>query len=96
MPLNGQPRVAIIHYWLVNMRGGEAVIEALCRMFPEADIFNLFYEPERVSAEIRSHKVTVSFLNRFRKHYRSLLPLMPLALETFDLRGYDLVISSER
>ena len=44
---------------------------------------------------IRSRRVTVSFLNRFRRHYRELLPLMPIALESFDLRGYDLVISSE-
>jgi glycosyltransferase involved in cell wall biosynthesis len=88
-------RVAIVHYWLLNMRGGEAVVEALCRLLPEADLFTLFYDPERVSSAIRSHKVTASFLNPFRRQYRSLLPLMPLALEHFDLRGYDLVISSE-
>jgi len=88
-------RVAIVHYWLLNMRGGEAVVEALCRLLPEADLFTLFYDPERVSPLIRSHKVTASFLNPLRRHYRSLLPLMPLALEHFDLRGYDLVISSE-
>jgi len=42
-------RAAIIHYWLLNMRGGEKVVEALCRLLPEADIFTLFYDPERVS-----------------------------------------------
>src|SRR5947209_3199774 len=77
------------------MRGGEKVIEALCRVFPQADIFTLFYEPERVSALIRSHRVTASFLNPFRRYHRSLLPLMPVAIEHFDLREYDLVISSE-
>jgi glycosyltransferase involved in cell wall biosynthesis len=77
------------------MRGGEKVVESLCRMLPGADIFTLFYEPERVSPLIRSHRVTTSFLNPLRKYYRSLLPLMPMALEHFDLRGYDLVISSE-
>jgi glycosyltransferase involved in cell wall biosynthesis len=77
------------------MRGGEKVVEALCRLLPEADIFTLFYDPDRVSPLIRSHHVEASFLNPFRAHYRSLLPVMPVALEHFDLRGYDLVISSE-
>jgi glycosyltransferase involved in cell wall biosynthesis len=88
-------RTAIVHYWLLNMRGGEKVVEALCRLLPEADIFTLFYDPERVSETIRTRRVTASFLNPLRRHYRSLLPLMPLALEQFDLRGYDLVVSSE-
>ncbi len=88
-------RVALIHYWLLGMRGGEKVLEALCRIYPEADIFTLFYDPEAVSPLIRSHNVKASFLQPFRRYYRSLLPLMPMALEDFDLRAYDLVISSE-
>jgi glycosyltransferase involved in cell wall biosynthesis len=88
-------RVALIHYWLVNQRGGEAVLQALCGMFPEADIFTLFHDPENTNPIFRSHKITASFLNPLRRYYQSLLPLMPMALETFDLRGYDLVISSE-
>src|SRR5580692_9707802 len=88
-------RVALVHYWLLGMRGGEKVLEAMCRVFPGADIFTLFYDPEAVSPLIRSHTVKASFLNPFRRAYRSLLPLMPMALEDFDLRAYDLVISSE-
>lgn len=88
-------RVAIVHYWLLGMRGGEKVVEALCRLYPSADLFTLFFQPESVSPLIRSHRVTASFLNAGRRYYRSLLPLMPLALEQFDLREYDLVISSE-
>lgn len=88
-------RTAIVHYWLLNMRGGEQVVEAVCRLIPDADVFTLFYEPDRVSPLIRSHVVKASFLNPLRRHYRSLLPLFPVALESFDLRGYDLVISSE-
>jgi hypothetical protein len=88
-------RTAIVHYWLLNMRGGEKVVDALCDLLPEADLFTLFYDPAQVSETIRSRRVTASFLNPLRRHYRSLLPLMPLALESFDLRGYDLVISSE-
>jgi glycosyltransferase involved in cell wall biosynthesis len=88
-------RTAIVHYWLLGMRGGEKVVEALCRLIPDADVFTLFYDPASVSPTIRSHHVTASFLNPLRRHYRSLLPLMPVALEHLDLRDYDLVISSE-
>jgi len=88
-------RIALVHYWLLGMRGGEKVLEAMCRVFPQADIFTLFYDPEKVSPLIRSKKVTASFLNPLRRNYRSLLPLMPLGLESFDLRPYDVVVSSE-
>ncbi len=88
-------RIALVHYWLLGSRGGEKVLEAICRMLPEADIFTLFYDPAKVSPLIRSRKVTPSFLNPLRRFHRGLLPLMPLALESFDLRSYDLVISSE-
>ncbi len=77
------------------MRGGEKVVEALCRILPDADIFTLFYEPEKVSPLIRSRVVHASFLNPARRFYRMLLPAMPFALESFDLSGYDLVVSSE-
>src|ERR1700722_10197274 len=88
-------KTAIVHYWLLNMRGGEKVIESLCRILPDVDIFTLFYDPEQVSPVIRSHNVKASFLNPYKRYYRMLLPLMPMALEHLDLRGYDLVISSE-
>jgi glycosyltransferase involved in cell wall biosynthesis len=88
-------RVALIHYWLLGARGGEKVLEAICRIFPAADIFTLFYDPSAVSPLIRSKNVQFSCLNPLRSVYRSLLPLMPMALEDFDLRPYDLVISSE-
>jgi glycosyltransferase involved in cell wall biosynthesis len=88
-------RAAIVHYWLLNRRGGEKVLDGLCQLLPDADIFTLFYDPEALSEEVRRHKITASFLNPARRWYRSLLPLMPMALESFDLRGYDLVVSSE-
>lgn len=88
-------RVAIVHYWLVNHRGGEKVLEEICKLFPSADIYTLFYDPEKVSPMIRSRNVIPSFLNPLRRFHRALLPLMPIALESFDLREYDLVISSE-
>ena len=88
-------RSAIVHYWLLQRRGGEKVLDAICRLLPDADIFTLFLDPAALSDEVRRHRVTASFLNPLRGGYRSLLPLMPMALETFDLRGYDLVVSSE-
>src|SRR3954454_6190206 len=88
-------RTAIVHYWLLNRRGGEKVLEALCRLLPDADIFTLFCDPSTLTPELRRHKITTSFLDPFRRGHRSLLPLMPMALESFDLRGYDLVVSSE-
>ena len=91
-------KVAIVHYWLVGMRGGEKVVEALCRMYPDADIFTHVYVPGAVSERIAGHRVTTSFISRLprpARNYKSYLPLMPMALEQLDLRGYDLVISSE-
>ena len=91
-------RVAIIHYWLVGMRGGEKVIEALCDMYPQADIFTHVYAPDMVSEKIRAHRIVPTFINslpRAARMYKNYLPLMPLALEQLDLRGYDLIISSE-
>jgi glycosyltransferase involved in cell wall biosynthesis len=91
-------RVAIIHYWLVGMRGGERVLERLLHLYPDADIFTHVYKPESVSPLIRSRPVQTSFIQKLpgaTRHYQKYLPLMPLALEQLDLRGYDLVISSE-
>jgi len=91
-------RIALVHYWLVGMRGGEKVLEALCELFPEADIFTHVYDPNLASETIRAHKVSTSFIDGLpfsRKMYPRYLPLMPLALEQLDLRGYDLVVSSE-
>lgn len=91
-------RVAIIHYWLVGMRGGEKVLEALCRMFPQADIFTHVADPKTLSAVLKRHKITQTRVGRLpfaKTLYQTYLPLMPRALEELDLSGYDLVISSE-
>ncbi len=91
-------RVAIIHYWLVGMRGGEKVLESLCRMFPEADIFTHVYLPGRISPVINRHRVRTTSIAKLpfaARLYQKYLPLMPRALEEIDLSGYDLVISSE-
>jgi len=90
-------RVALIHDWLNGMRGAEKVLEALCELYPDAVIFTLFYEPEKISKAISRHEVRASALNRFpivRRNYRSILPLFPAVVERFDLSQFDLVISS--
>jgi len=82
------------------MRGGERVLEALCALYPGADLFTLRYDSDRVSPALARHRVTTSFIDRLartpflRGRFRGLLPLFPLAAESFDLTGYDLVISS--
>ena len=96
--ISHEPKVAIVHYWMVSMRGGEAVVEALCRMFPSADIFTHVYESEKLSSTILKHDITTTFISRLpwaKRRYPSYLPLMPIALEGLDLTGYDLIISSE-
>ena len=92
------PRTAIVHYWLVAMRGGERVLERLLRLYPGADIITHVYDPGAVSDFIASHRIRTTFINGLpgaRRHYQKYLPLMPRALEDIDLSDYDLVISSE-
>jgi glycosyltransferase involved in cell wall biosynthesis len=91
-------RIAIIHYWLVAMRGGERVLERVLQQFPEADLFTHVYHPEAVSDLIRNRPIQTTFINDLpfaRRFYRHYLPLMPMALESLDLSGYDLVLSFE-
>ena len=91
-------RVAIVHYWLVGMRGGEKVVEALLDIYPQADVFAHVVDNAAISSKIRDRVKSYTFIGRLpfaRRFYQSYLPFMPLALEQLDLRGYDLVISSE-
>ncbi len=90
-------RTAIIHDWLNGMRGGEKVLEELVDIFPEADIFTLFLEEEKISEKIKDHKIFTSKLNRSRfvkKKYRYFLPFFPRVIEDFSLEGYELIVSS--
>jgi glycosyltransferase involved in cell wall biosynthesis len=91
-------RVAVIHDWLVAKGGAERVLEAILECYPEAEVFttvDFMAEPER--AFLRRHRVHVSFVQRLpfaKRRYRSYWPLMPLAVESFDVSSFDLVISS--
>jgi len=91
-------KVAIVHYWLVTMRGGEKVLEELCKLFPQADIYTNVYVPEKISDTIKAHKIFTTKINRWplaKKMYQKYMPFMPNALMELDLTSYDLVISSE-
>ncbi|MBE0471776.1 MAG: glycosyltransferase [Methyloprofundus sp.] len=91
-------KVAIIHYWLVNMRGGEKVVEALLDLYPDADIYTHVFDRLAISEKIARRIKGTTFIQKLpkaNKFYQSYLPLMPLALEQLDLRKYDLILSSE-
>ncbi len=91
-------RVALIHHWLVRMRGGEKVLESLCRIFPQADIYTLVFFPREIPDSIKAHSITTSWIQKLpfsTRHYSRYLPLLPLAIEQFDLSRYDLVLSSD-
>ncbi len=91
-------KIALVHDWLNGMRGGEKVLEVLCELYPEATLYTLIYEPEKVSPTIRKMKVIshplLGKLPLTKNHYRHYLPLFPHFIEQFDLRGFDLVIST--
>lgn len=91
-------KVAIVCDWLVVYAGAERVVEQILNIFPDADIFTLVdFLPEGQRGFIKNKQTHTSFLQKLpgaRKHYRSYLPLMPLAIEQLDVTGYDLVISS--
>ncbi|MGL4609132.1 MAG: glycosyltransferase family 4 protein [Trueperaceae bacterium] len=91
-------KVAIIHDWLVTYAGAERVLEQMLEVVPQADLFSLVeFLPNDQRYFIKNKKVTTSFIQhlpRAQKSYRNYLPLMPLAVEQFDVSSYDIVISS--
>lgn len=91
-------RIAIVHDWLPEVGGAERVLGEILQLLPQAHLFSLVdFLSDSERAFLRGKKVRTSFLQRLpgaRRFYRSYLPLMPLAIEHFDLAGYDLVLSS--
>jgi glycosyltransferase involved in cell wall biosynthesis len=90
-------RVALVHDFLLDVRGAERVFLALCDLFPEADLFTAVYDERGTEGRFAARRPATSFLQRAHpdaRTFRALLPLYPYAMEALDLRGYDLVISS--
>lgn len=90
-------KIAIIHDYLNQYGGAERVLETFLEIWPDADVYTLLYNKNNISQTLRARKINVSFLNAFpfeRVYYEYLLPFYPLAIEKFDTRKYDLVISS--
>jgi glycosyltransferase involved in cell wall biosynthesis len=91
------PRVALVHDFLLDLRGAERVFAAMCDAWPEADVFTAVYDERGTEGRFADRRPHTSFLQRVRptaRTFRPLLPFYPHAIESLDLRGYDLVVSS--
>lgn len=89
-------KVAIVHDWLTGMRGGERCLEVFCEIFPQATLYTLVYIPGSVSSLIEQMPIKTSFIQTLpfgKRSYRNYLPLFPMAIERFNLKGYDLILS---
>ena len=91
-------KIALVHDWLTYFGGAEQVLKSFHRLFPEAPIYTLLYDKEKMQRYFPKAKIRTSFLQKFPKFLQKrkgwLLPFLPTAPETFDLRDFDLVISS--
>jgi len=91
-------KIAVVHEWLVTYAGSERVLEQMLNVYPEADLFSLVdFLPDNQRGFIQNKSVKTSFIQklpRARTKYRQYLPLMPLAVEQYDLSSYDIIISS--
>jgi glycosyltransferase involved in cell wall biosynthesis len=91
-------RVAVVHDWMSQKGGGELCMAEFLHLFPQADLYCIVdFLPDEDRFILGDHRVHTSFIQRLpfaRKRYRGYLPLMPIAIEQFDLSGYDLVIST--
>ena len=93
------PKVALVHEWFTTLAGSEKVVEQICSLYPQLDLFAVYADPKLVeTAEfLRSRPIETSFIQHLpdaAARFRSYLLLMPLAVEQFDLSGYDVVLSS--
>lgn len=90
-------RIAVAHDWLTGMRGGEKTLEALCELFPHATLFTMLHVKGSVSPALEAMKPRTSFVQAMpglARFYRYALPVFPWAVEQFDLREFDLVVST--
>jgi glycosyltransferase involved in cell wall biosynthesis len=91
-------RIAIVHHWFVTRGGGERVAECIAALFPQAELFTLVSSDSGLPRTLRHRTLHTSFVQRLplgTTHHRHFLPLYPAATESLDLRGFDLVLSSD-
>lgn len=91
-------KVALVHDFLVQQGGAERVLLELSKMYPDAPIYTLLFDREKMKDMFKGKDIRPSYLQKFpkfiKKHYQWLLPFFPVIPETFDFREFDLVISS--
>lgn len=90
-------KVALVHDWLIHMRGGEKVLEALAELYPNATIYTLFCNRRKLSPALQEMDIQTSFLQYIpgiRKFYRWLLPILPFVVKSLKIEDVDLVVSS--
>src|SRR3954463_4923767 len=94
---NSQRKVALVHDFLLDVRGAERGVMEMCDLYPEADVYSAVYDEEGTEGRFAHREIRTSFLQRLRpsaRTFRGLLPFYPSAIESFDLSGYDLIVSS--
>ena len=90
-------KTAIVHEYLIQYGGAERVLDCIHELYPDAPVYTLIYEPDKMPDYYRKWNIIESphLKNRFiRNHYKSFFPIYPFMIEQFDFREYDLVISS--
>jgi glycosyltransferase involved in cell wall biosynthesis len=95
--LNENLKIALIHDWLVSMRGGEKVLEVFCQLFPSAPLYTLVHRPGTVTPIIEQREIHTSMIQNLplgTKYYQRYLPLFPTAIERFDVKDYDVILST--
>lgn len=96
--MNNNPKIALVHEYLIRFGGAEQVLRSLANIFPDSPIYTLLHDPKRMGEYFKDKEIHTSFLQSFpkvlRKRHKYLLPFLPTAPETFDLRDFDIVLSS--
>ncbi len=90
-------KVALVHDYLNQMGGAERVVMAFHQIFPDAPIYTSIYDQQRVDPAFKEMDIRTSFMQKFplvTRHHQPYLPFYPFAMESLDLRDYELVLSS--
>src|SRR3954470_16531876 len=97
MPETASPRVALVHDFLLDLRGAERVFLEMCEIWPDAPVYTAVYDEEGTEGRFAHRDVRTTFLQRLKPNsrtFRALLPFYPAAIESLDLAEFDVVVSS--